>query len=166
MNITLYHDRYTPVTPFVQMLKDVMAASNIEMYVEVLDLRAVYRTMFEQHVDNGRFDKWFDSVDSLNLESQNDLLYKKANIVKPDTCTVVVMDGHTIPDFLGLQFATRMSLATLQEEVTKMNPLETPQAIAQIVERERVIDSTLPILDLSNQKSVRKVVLEIISQLS
>jgi hypothetical protein len=166
MNITLYHDRYTPVTPFVQMLKDVMAASNIEMYVEVLDLRAVYRTMFEQHVDNGRFDKWFDSVNALNLESQNDLVYKKANMVRPDTCTVLVVDGNTGHDFLGLQFSTSVSLATLQDEVTKLNPLETPQAIVQIVEHERVKTSSLPVVDLSNQKSVRKVVLEIISQLS
>lgn len=166
MNIVLSHDRYTPVTPFVQMLKDVMAASNIEMYVEVVDMREVYRTMFQQHVDNGRFDKWFDSVYALNSESQNPLVMKVATNPKPDTCTIIVVDRTTDYQLEGTEYITTTTLAAMQEEVARMNPLETPQAVAQIVDRQMSVPPDTKPVDISNQKAIRKIVLEIIGYLA
>lgn len=160
MIINLIHDRYTSVSPFVDMLQDMLRACRISMEVQVLDLRKASKEIFKQRVDDGRYDKWCNSLNALNEQTRNPLVYEKIINKSPDICQVIVMDKMCdLYKTTELTFFTKSNLEELKKEVVSLNPLETETTLRDIVDNGFFIPEGEKIIDMTNIKSLRDTVL-------
>ena len=138
MNVVLLHDRYTPIGSFIEILGDNIKGNKLTHTINVVDKRKVYVDMFDQDVDNGRFDAFYDFVQG-GINDMHDQNIARLPRLCDTVINVLIYDATArFPTELeGCKvFITVPNSEKISEFVKSFNPSETAEAQSTIVKNQ------------------------------